>query len=112
MMETKLSFESGWEKSTSWQRAQSRHNEKNPVNEREWIVQCGNGKRHRVTFYITKSSPTVGCDCNGFRYYGICAHILFLWWDWVRGDAVVTDIDSGKKLLYPPAWLEIGDNNE
>lgn len=112
MMETKLSFPSGWESSTSWQRAQSRKNAKNPVNEKEWIVKCGDGDRHRVGFYVSESTPMVQCDCNGYHYFGICAHILYLWWMWVRGEAVITDIDTGKQLCYPPAWIEIGDNNE
>jgi hypothetical protein len=111
-METKLTFPDGWESSTSWKRAQSNQNSKNPVNEKEWIVKCKDGDRHRVTFYIKNSSPSVQCDCKGYHYFGCCAHILSLWWDWVRGKAVVTDIDSGKQLLYPPFWIEVSDNDE
>lgn len=102
-----LVFPSNWTLSTSWRRAQSADASKNPLTDQEWMVQIDDGDRHRVTFAVENSEIVADCDCDGWTYRDWCAHVAHLWWCWVRGQAVVTDIDTGRNLTMPPAWLTV-----
>lgn len=108
----KLVFPDGWTFTASWRRAQSSTAKKNPLNEAEWMVQIDDGEPHRTTFVVEEGDLRADCDCDGWHFRDWCAHVAHLWWSWTRGLAVVTDIDSDKSLLMPPAWLSVETEGE
>jgi hypothetical protein len=108
-----------WTLSSSWQRAQAAPAECGPVSPAEFVVLMGYpdrdglGDDHRVTFAIFEGELCAECDCHGFRHREWCAHVAYLWWRWsALGDLAVTDLDTGKTHLLPPAWLAIGSGGD
>jgi hypothetical protein len=73
----------------------------------------GFGDDHRVTFAIYDGQLRAECDCQGFRYADWCAHVAHLWWRWAAlGDLAVTDLDTGRTYLWPPAWLSLPNGGD
>lgn len=107
----RLHFPADWTLSTSWQRAQSADSMTERVTPATWDVVLGSGDCHRVLFTVYDGAPRAECDCPGHNYHDWCAHVAHLWWRWVRGDLVVTDLDSGSRYLTPPAWVRVDDES-
>jgi hypothetical protein len=108
-----------WTLSSSWHRAQAAPAECGPVTPAEFHVLMGHpdrdglGDGHRVTFAIFEGELRAECDCQAFRFEEWCAHVAYLWWRWsARGNLAVTDLDTEKTYLWPPAWLSIGSGGD
>ncbi|MEA5388353.1 helix-turn-helix domain-containing protein [Haloarculaceae archaeon H-GB11] len=106
-----LSMPDEWTFSTPWRRAQVEIDQGGPVNDAERMVRLSDGSGvHRVTWALRGRSLVAECDCSGHKYNnGWCAHVASLWWQWVRGQVVVTHLDTGREYPQPPAWLRLDD---
>ena len=103
-----LSMPDDWTLSTAWQRAQSEADSGGPINDAERMVVLSDGEGvHRVTWALKGETLLADCDCRGYRYHDWCAHVAALWWQWVRGQIVVTHLDTGREYPTPPAWLSL-----
>lgn len=69
------------------------------------------GDPHRVLFTLYDDDLAAECDCDGYRYRQWCAHISLLWWRWVRGRLVVTDLNADENHQFPPRWLSVNDES-
>jgi hypothetical protein len=102
----------GWTLTASWRRAQEEKDIGGPVNAayRQVFLE-GSERPHRVLFAIYGGELRAECDldghCPAYRYRKWCAHLGSCWWRWVRGDLAVTDLDTERTHLEPPAWLPI-----
>jgi len=105
----KLSFPTGWKLSRSWRRAQEERSAVSPRNPAQWSVQLGDGDRHATMLTILGGEVRAECDCRGHAHHGFCAHVARLWRLWTLGDLAVTDLDTGRTHLLPPAWIRIED---
>lgn len=107
-----LSMPEDWTLSTSWQRAQRESDDGGPINDAERLVYLTESETpHRVLWALQGRTLLAECDCQGHQYNdGWCAHVASLWWQWVRGDVVVTHLDTGRQYPEPPAWLRLDDD--
>jgi len=107
-----LSMPDDWTLSTPWQRAQEERDEGGAVNDAERMVfLSGSDYPHRVTFALRGRTLLADCDCKAHRFNdGWCAHVASLWWQWVRGQIVVSHLDTGREYPAPPSWLRLDDD--
>ncbi|WP_225334898.1 sigma-70 region 4 domain-containing protein [Halomicrobium urmianum] len=105
----RLRFPDGWQMSESWRRAQRESDRGSAVNDAERMVWLeGSEQPHRVTWALAGQTLRAECDCASSRYRGWCAHLASLWWRWIRGEIVVTHLDTGREYRTPPTWLRFG----
>ena len=109
-----LSMPEDWTLSTAWQRAQREDDAGGPINDAERMVSLSGGDSpHRVTWALRGRTLIAECDCRGHQYHGgWCAHVASLWWQWVRGEIVVSHLDTGRDYSEPPSWLRLDDDPE
>lgn len=106
----RLAFPAGWSTSTSWRRAQEERSTVAPRNPADWIVQIGDGARHTTMLTIVGGDVRAECDCMAHRFQTpFCAHVALLWRRWTLGNLGVTDLDTGRTHLRPPAWIRVDD---
>jgi len=105
----RLRFPAGWTTSRSWRRAVAEPGSVAPRNPAEWIVRLGDGDRHTVMLAIYEGDIVTQCDCRGYRSRAFCAHVARLWRRWTLGDLGVSDLDTGRTHLLPPAWIRVED---
>jgi len=106
-----LRFPEDWTLSESWQRAQTERDRGSAIRQHgiERIVWLEDGDPHRVTFVVSGECLRAECSCDGYRYRDICAHLLSLWWRWVRGEIVVPHQQLDRQFTEPPCWLHVED---
>ncbi|MFB6188491.1 MAG: SWIM zinc finger family protein [Halapricum sp.] len=107
-----LSMPDDWTLSTAWQRAQDEEDRGGPINDAERMVRLsGSESVHRVTWALRGRTLIADCGCRGHQYHGgWCAHVASLWWAWVRGEIVVSHLDTGREYPLPPTWLRLDDD--
>ncbi|WP_267162954.1 SWIM zinc finger family protein [Halovenus salina] len=106
-----LRFPDEFEFSTSWERAQTEADEGGPLNDAERMVYLEeSSKPHRVVFVLDGARLRARCPCAGYHYRDWCAHVASLWWQWVRGEIVVTHRQTGREYEMPPRWLRFGEH--
>jgi len=76
------------------------------------MVQIGDGDYHRTTLIIQNGELLADCDCHAWNFDGWCAHVAHLWWEWSRGRAVVTDLDTDRSHSVPPVWLSVREDRD
>jgi len=98
--------------STPWERAQREADEGGSINDAERMVYLsGSQYPHRVTWALQGRTLLADCDCKAHRFNdGWCSHVASLWWQWTRGQIVVSHIDTGRDYPEPPAWLRLDDD--
>ncbi|WP_336001438.1 SWIM zinc finger family protein [Halorientalis halophila] len=106
-----LSMPDDWTLSGPWQRAQEETDEGGPINDAERMVYLsGSDYPHRVTFALQGRTLLADCDCKAHRFNdGWCSHVASCWWQWVRGEIVVSHVDTGREYRSPPGWLRLDD---
>jgi len=105
-----FSMPEDWTLSTPWQRAQEETDHGGPINDAERMVMLDEGDPHRVTWTLKGRTLLAECDCTGYEFHGgWCAHVASLWWQWVRGEIIVSHVDTGREYATPPAWLRLDD---
>ena len=106
-----LSMPDDWTLSTPWQRAQREDDEGGPINDAERMVNLsGSDYAHRVTFALRGRTLVADCDCKAHRFNDWCSHVASLWWQWSRGEIIVTHLGTGRDYPQPPAWLRLDDD--
>ncbi|MFC6953517.1 hypothetical protein [Halorubellus litoreus] len=115
-----ITFPDDWTMSTAWERAQRAAAICAPTGPAAfrvlmgYIDHDGHGDEHEVTFTIYDGDLIADCSCAGFshsphRHW--CAHVARLWWEWVRDDLAVTDLDTRRVHTSPPWWLRVDDHD-
>jgi len=108
-----LRFPDGWTFSESWQRAQTEADAGGPITDAERMVFLEESESpHRVVFALASQTLRAECECASGRFRGWCAHLASCWWRWVRGEIVVTHLDTGREYRTPPAWLRLDEQGE
>lgn len=100
----------GWERTSSWKRAQQTTDDGGPINDAERMVSLDDSDGyHRVFWALRGGSLRCKCSCKGFQYRDWCAHVASLWWRWSRGRIVTNHVQTGRAYEAPPPWLTIGE---
>jgi hypothetical protein len=103
-----IQFPSEWTRSTSWQRAQTKHDHGGPINPAERMVFLDESDSpHRVVFVLMDRTLRAECSCTGWRFRSWCAHVASLWWQWTRAEIAVSHIETGRTYTEPPSWVRV-----
>jgi len=100
-----LEFPDEFQRSTSWERAQTERDRGGSITDAERVVWLEEGDPHRVVFVLDGATLRARCSCDGWYYRDWCAHIASCWWRWVRSAIVVAHQETGRDYRTPPKWL-------
>jgi hypothetical protein len=101
-----LRFPDDWTLTDSWRRAQTEADSGSRINDAERMVWLDESDEpHRVVWALSGNTLRAECDCASAQYRGWCAHLASCWWQWVRGQIVVSHLETGREYQMPPSWL-------